>query len=178
MHNLLIVSYKIIYRINNKMLIAANYMLGLLTLAVALDVIMRYIFNSPIEGVKQFGEYTLVWFCFLSVGWVLIEKRHVAITYLGQTFFSKNKILERRFSVFLNLLGLCYTLPLLWLTGKTVWIEFLEKSVISGETGGFPTFLAYLCIPIGFLSLSIILMLKIITSILGIELSVGASKRG
>jgi C4-dicarboxylate transporter DctQ subunit len=178
MHNLLILSYRIIYRINNKMLMAANFLLVLLTLVVALDVIMRYVFNSPIEGVKQFGEYTLVWFCFLSVGWVLIEKRHVAITYLGQTFFSKSRIRERRFSVFLDLLGLCYTLPFLWLTGKTVWIEFLEKSVISGETGGFPTFLAYLCIPIGFLSLSIVLILRTITGILGMELSVGASKGG
>jgi TRAP-type C4-dicarboxylate transport system permease small subunit len=155
--------------INGKMLIAANYMLGVLTIAVALDVIMRYVFNSPLTGVKQFAEYALVWFCFLSVGWVLIEKKHVAITYLEQRMFSKSRIIERSFSVFIDLMCLCYTLPLLWLSGKTVWIEFCVRSVISGETGGFPTFAAYFCIPIGFLSLSIILILNIAMNILGIE---------
>ena len=169
MHNFLTLTYRMVRLINGKMLMAANYILGLLTMVIALDVIMRYFFNSPITGVKQFAEYALVWFCFLSVGWVLIEKKHVAITYLEQRVFSRSKMIERSFSVFIDLMCLCYTLPLLWLSGKTVWIEFWQRSVISGETGGFPTFAAYFCIPIGFLSLSIILILNISTNILGIE---------
>lgn len=169
MDNFLTLTYRMIRLINGKMLIAANYMLGLLTIAVALDVIMRYVFNSPLTGVKQFAEYALVWFCFLSVGWVLIEKKHVAITYLEQAMCSKSKMRERRFSVFIDLMCLCYTLPLLWLSGKTVWVEFWQRTVISGEAGGVPTFAAYFCIPIGFLSLSIILILNIASNILGIE---------
>lgn len=169
MHHFIGSSYKIVKRINGTMLGAANCILGLLTVVVALDVIMRYIFNSALTGVKQFAEYALVWFCFLSVGWVLIERKHVAITYLGQTICINSKVREEKFSIFIDLMCLFYTIPLLWLSGKTVWIEFLEGSVISGEAGGFPTFLAYLCIPIGFLSLTLILILNIATNILAIE---------
>ena len=177
MHNFVNSSCKIVKRINGGILGAANYILGLLTIAVALDVVMRYVFNSPLTGVKQFAEYALVWLCFLSIGWVLIEKKHVTITFLEQTICSKSKARQKKFSIFIDLMCLFYTVPLLWLSGKTVWIDFLERSVISGEAGGFPTFLAYLCIPIGFLSLSIILILNIVTSILGRELSVSASDR-
>jgi C4-dicarboxylate transporter, DctQ subunit len=169
MHNFLIRVYTIVKRINEVMLLVSNYMLALLTLAVALDVVMRYVFNSPITGVKQFAEYTLVWLCFLSVGWVLIEKKHVAITYLEQAVCSTSKLRERRFSVFINVMCLCYTLPLLWLSGKSVWFEFWAGTVESGEAGAFPTFLAYLCIPVGFLSLSVILILNTAMRIMRIE---------
>jgi C4-dicarboxylate transporter DctQ subunit len=174
MHNFLIGSYTIVKRINGAMLLAANYLLALLTIAVALDVVMRYVFNSPLTGVKQFAEYTLVWLCFLSVGWVLIEKKHVAITYLEQSVCSKSKVRERRFSVFINVMCLCYTVPLLCLSGRSVWIDFWERTVISGEAGGFPTFLAMLCIPIGFLSLT---LMNVATIVLGIEHEAGISTK-
>ena len=169
MQDFLIASHRIVRQVNGAMVTVSNYILALLTIAVSADVVMRYVFNAPLTGIKQFAEYALVWLCFLCVGTVLIENKHVAITYLEQSIFSCSKNRQRKFSLFIDLMCLLYTLPLLWLSGQMVWTEFWEKTVISGEAGGFPTFLAYLCIPIGFLSLTIILMLNVAAKIVKIE---------
>ena len=167
--NFVITSYRVVRQINFVMLNAAIGLLTLLTIAVALDVVMRYVFSSPLTGVKQFAEYALVWLCFLSAGWVLIQRKHVAITYLEHSLFMSSKVREKGFSIFIDSMCLLYTAPLLWLSIRTVWIEFMEKTVISGEAGGFPTFLAELCIPVGFLCLTLILLLRIVATIFGME---------
>jgi C4-dicarboxylate transporter DctQ subunit len=164
-----VTSYKVVRQVSAVMLNVSMGFLAVLTIAVALDVLMRYLLNSPLTGVKQFAEYALVWLCFLSAGWVLIQRKHVAISYLEYSFFRSSKARERHFSVFIDLTCLLYTGPLLLLSARSVWIEFIERTVISGEAGGFPTFLAELCIPVGFLCLTLILLSRIVSTLLGME---------
>lgn len=168
MREFLIVTHRTVRSANIAMLHIAMYLLALLTVLVAVDVVMRYVFNSPLTGVKQVAEYALVWLCFLSVGWVLIERKHVAITYVQDLVSGGSKANERRYSIIIDAICLFYTVPLLYLSSRMVWIEFYERTVISGEAGGFPTYIAQFCIPVGFLSLTVMLVLRILANMAGL----------
>lgn len=177
MDNTLNLTFAFVRRINRALIGVANFILSVLTLGVALDVIMRYVFNSPLTGVKQIGEYAMVWLCFLSLGWVLIGRQHVSITLLETWFLGSTKSRKRRLYLFIDLICLFYSIPLLCLSVKEIWVEYWQGTVLTGELGGVVAYLPHFCIPIGFLSLSIILILNIVTSILGRELPLSASDR-
>ena len=174
MNNLLNLSSAIVRRINYALVNVANFMLAVLTLSVTADVIMRYGFNFSLLGVKQISEYGMVWLCFLGVGWVLTNRQHVAITLLESYFFSKTKSRKRKLYLFIDLICLFYTILLLWLSVKEVWVEYWQGTILTGELGGVVAYLPHFCIPIGFLSLSIILILNIASNILGIEHAKGS----
>lgn len=161
--------YSTVKRVNYLLINVACVMLAVLALAVTADVIMRYVFNDPLTGVKQISEYALVGFCFLSVGWVLITRQHVAITLLEGMAFRRSKTKKKKLRLVIDFVCLFYVLPLLWLSVKEVWGEFWENIVLTGELGGAPAYLAHFCIPLGFLSLSIVLILNITANIMGIE---------
>ena len=174
--NLLNLTSAFIRRVNYALIGVANFIIAALALGVTVDVVMRYIFNSPLTGVKQIGEYAMVWLCFLSVGWVLICGQHVSITLLETWLLGRTKRSKKRLYLFIDIICLFYSIPLLCLSGKEVWIEYWEGTVLTGELGGVVAYLPHFCIPIGFLSISIILILRIVTSILGIELPTSASE--
>jgi TRAP-type C4-dicarboxylate transport system permease small subunit len=149
-------------------MILAGCILILVTLGTALDVVMRYFFNSPILGVKQLSEYAMVWLCFLGAGWVLTQRGHVAITLLEEKLFHKTKAQAKKYFLFIDLMCLCYTLPLLWLTGKETWVAFRRGLVLSGELGAVPEALMYFWVCVGFYCLSAQLIINIAENILGV----------
>ncbi len=169
MQKLIIVSSAIIRRTNYTLMTIATYVLIVVTAGTAIDVIMRYFFNSPIVGVKQLSEYSLVWLCFLGTGWVLTKRGHVAVTLLEEILFHKTKNQAKRYLLFVDIICLCYTLPLLWLTGKETWVTFREGLVLTGELGGVPEALMYFWVFIGFYCLSAQLIVNIASNILGVE---------
>jgi TRAP-type C4-dicarboxylate transport system permease small subunit len=176
MDNLLYSTSAFVRRINHAMVIIGNFFVLVLAIVVTLDVIMRYLLGAPLTGVKQMAEYALVWFCFLALGWVLIGRQHVSITLIETFFVGKSKSGKRRLSILIDLICLFYTIPLLCLSAKEVWVEYWQGAILTGEIGGIAAYLPHLCIPIGFLSVSIILVLNVVASILRIELPIGGSK--
>lgn len=177
MNNLLNSSSTILRRINYALMNVANFMLALLALGVTADVIMRYVFGSPLSGVKQITEYVMVWFCFLAVGWVLTNRQHVAITLLESYFFSKTKNRKRKLYLFIDLTCLFYTIPLLCLSGKEIWIEYFGGIVLTGELGGVVAYIPHFCIPLGFLLLFLQLIINIAANILEIDFEESACGR-
>lgn len=159
----------VVSRINYVLINAGNFILCLLTLAVTVDVIMRYGFDSPLTGVNQISEYGMVWLCFLGVGWVLTKRQHVSLTFLEAYFATRSKRSERRLYLVIDLVCLCYTIPLLWLSIKEFVLDFSDGVVLTGELGGVPAYFPHFCIPLGFLFLSIQLIINVIGSILGVE---------
>jgi TRAP-type C4-dicarboxylate transport system permease small subunit len=174
MQKLLMLSSAIVRQTNYVLMIVSTYILIVLTAGVTIDVIMRYFFNSPIVGANQLSEYAMVWLCFLGAGWVLTKRGHVAVTFLEQQLFHMTKSQTKKYSLFVDLMCLCYTLPLLWLTGKETWVSFREGIVLTGDLGGIPEALMYFWVFVGFYCLSAQLVVNIAANILGIELPANA----
>ena len=167
-HKLTHLSAAIVKRVSRILMVASASVLGLVMLAVAVDAVMRYFFNTPITGTKQLAEYSLVFICFLGVGWVLTMRGHIAITFLEGRFV-RTEGSTRKYSVVKEIMCLCYTLPLLWLSGKELWISYSEWWQLSGELEAVPECLVIWVVPVGFLALSMQLVVNIIANILGIK---------
>jgi len=150
-------------------MIVASCILILVTIGTTIDVIMRYFFNSPIVGVKELSEYSMTWLCFLGAGWVLTRRGHVAITLLEEWLFHKTKSQAKKYSLFVDMMCLCYALPLLWLTGKETWVAFRKGLVLTGELGAIPEALMYFWICVGFYCLTTQLIVNIASNILGVK---------
>lgn len=71
--------YRVIDRISRILGFLAGAIIIFLLIAVVADVVLRYFFNSPIEWVPEYSEYSLLYITFLGTAWVLLEKGHVNI---------------------------------------------------------------------------------------------------
>lgn len=142
----------------------------LLAVGTTLGAVMRYGFNAPLLGLNQLGQYSLEWLCFLGVGWVLTQRGHVTIEIVRNLLVGKSEGRARKFSLSIDLVCLCYSLALLWLTGKETWEAFTEGSVLTGELGGVAACLVFSAVPIGFLCLSALLIIYVAANVLRIEL--------
>lgn len=169
MQKLIRLSSAIVRRTNYILMLVASCILILVTIGTTIDVIMRYFFNSPIVGVKELSEYSMVWLCFLGAGWVLTRRGHVAITLLEECLFHKTKSQAKKYSLFVDMMCLCYALPLLWLTGKETWVAFRKGLVLTGELGAIPEAFMYFWICVGFYCLTTQLIVNIASNILGVK---------
>ena len=63
----------------------------LMMLLTAADVILRYIFNSPIEGTVDFIELSLPVLGFFAVAYAQITKSHVRVNLVLSRFSSRHQ---------------------------------------------------------------------------------------
>ena len=138
-------------RIEDAMSFGAVLLLVGITLAVCLEVFMRYALNDPLVWVVELSEYSLLYICFLGAAWALREGNHVRVDIFLSAFSQRWR---RRFGVVSSILGLCISLVLLiWGAGAT-W----EKYVIGAykpTVVEFPSWIVLLCIPAGSLILAL-----------------------
>lgn len=138
-------------RIENLMSAGALVLLVAITLAVCVEVFMRYVLNDPLVWVVELAEYSLLYICFLGAAWALREGNHVRVDiFLGA--FSKRW--RRRFGVASSLLGLGVAVILtIWGAGA-VWEKYVTGAY-NPTVVEFPTWIVLLCIPIGSLVLAL-----------------------
>ena len=110
----------------------------------ALDVILRYVFNSPILGVLEITEFMMVVIVFFSLAYTQSEKKHVAVDFfvarLGER---KQRIIDliSYMIYFLILVGICW---------KSVakGLELLEINEVS-MTLSIPVFPFFFVVALG-----------------------------
>ena len=116
---------------------------GMMMLTV-LDVILRYLFNSPILGAFEITEFMMVFIVFLSLAYTQSQKGHVSV----DIFVT---ILSERKQLFIELIShIIYFLLLLIITWKSVAraIELMESKEVSG-TLSIPVFPFYFVVALG-----------------------------
>lgn len=57
---------------------ACTFLVGMLGLIV-MQVVSRYIFNTPFTWTEELARFTLLWFTFLSAGFVMARRIHIAV---------------------------------------------------------------------------------------------------
>ena len=88
----------------NKMCIyVAAAFLGFLVFTVSYEIVSRYVFNSPSIWTSEIASYLLQFLAFFSMGYLLIEKRHVRVTFLIEKLKGTNRKLLEIFTVFLTI---------------------------------------------------------------------------
>ena len=64
-------------KFNNVLMAISAILVLLVTLAVAVDVFSRYIFNVTYVALFEISEYSLLWITFLGTPWVMRNNGHV-----------------------------------------------------------------------------------------------------
>jgi TRAP-type transport system small permease protein len=97
-----------------------------ITFLVTIDVILRYVFNSPIWGSKEINGLFLSMVLFLSLSYCLDEKRHVQVELIygrlrGKMRALADMIIAISCMLFAGLMGLHYIsdLPYVFRTGES-----------------------------------------------------------
>jgi len=132
--------------------------LALLLLIVLHEVVVRYVFNSPTLYSVELSEYLLVLVVFLSIGWVLREDRHVAVTFIVDRLPKKMRL---GVNVLTSLVTMAFLWVLVWKGGKTAITAF-TGGYHSSSLLNFPMWVPYALIPLGALILGLQYIVKIL----------------
>ncbi len=60
----------------------SGIILGLVTVLVCVDIVMRYFFNKPIQGALESSEYGLLFLTLLAAAWLVRKEKHVRMELL------------------------------------------------------------------------------------------------
>jgi len=60
----------------------SGIVLGLVTLLVCTDIVMRYFINKPIQGALESSEYGLLFLTLLAAAWLVRKEKHVRMELL------------------------------------------------------------------------------------------------
>ena len=130
----------------------ATVALTIFSTLVVLQVIMRYIFNSPLVWSEEIARYALVWFVYLSGSYAVKYQRHVRFNVIVDLIGKKVPLAQRIIRLFVFLLWFAFLVFMLRLS-----IEMVNRQFISGQLAPgsqIPMYLVYLGLPIGCLLMS------------------------
>jgi len=130
-------------KINPIMDWAAKIIMINMLAVVTLQIIMRYVFSSPLQWSEELARFSYGWFCFFGISLATKDRSHLAVTFLVDR-------LPRRVQHFLNILALAIMLIFFilvsWHTAQLPGF----KGNIRAYSLGVPFYVLHLCIIPGF----------------------------
>ena len=139
-----------------------------LFLLVLHEVIVRYVFDAPTLFSVELSEYLLILVAFMSIGWVLKEDRHVAVSFVVDRLPEKVRLVMKLPT---SVLTMAFLAIIVWQGSRTVLTAY-RGDYHSSSLLEFPMWIPYLLIPLGALVMSlqyIVTIIKLIQSFRGQE---------
>ena len=140
---------------------SAGWLVLLMMLLVLVEVFSRYVFHRPLMVADEFGAYLLVSVSFLAAAYTWKEKGHIRITVLVSR-------LPPRVSSWLRLITMLLALVVAIGLSQSAY-SYLQTSFRLGMASGtwlhFPLQGPHMTLIIGFILLSLILMVEIARAI-------------
>lgn len=131
-----------------------------LMLVTVVDVLMRFLFNSPIKGTMELTEIVVAMVVFFSLGMGQIMGNHLEIDFLVNKFPIK---VQRVVQIIIYLIG---TLLLVLLTWKL--FELGVSSMNSGEVKGdlgLPVYIVIFLVTIGSIGFTLTYLAALLTTV-------------
>jgi C4-dicarboxylate transporter, DctQ subunit len=123
----------------------SGIILALLTLLISIDVIMRYVFNNPVENVSEATEHALLFITFLGAAWVQKKGKHVSIDLLQIHLQGRMKITV---DIVTSLLGAITCILLTWFGLQATLLAF-QRGTVFATNWGLPRWPILSVIPFG-----------------------------
>jgi len=152
---------KAIHRVTWMAEILAEIGLVGLFLLVLHEVIVRYVFDAPTLFSVELSEYLLILVAFMSIGWVLKEDRHVAVSFVMDRMPEKVRL---GMKLLTSVLTMAFLAIIVWQGSRTVLTAF-RGNYHSSSLLEFPMWIPYLLIPLGALVMSLQYIVTIINLI-------------
>lgn len=130
----------------------ASAALAIFTSLVIVQVVMRYVFGSPLTWSEELARYALVWFVWIAGSYAVRYERHVKFSVLVEAIGRRSPIARRVIRVAVLLLWFMFLGTMLWLS-----IQMIRQQLASGQIASasrLPMYLVYLGLPIGMFLMS------------------------
>ena len=114
---------------------------------VVAQVIMRYIFGSPMTWSEEIARYALVWFVYTSASYAVRYQRHVKFSVLVKLIGKRVPFAERVIQIFVFLIWLAFLITVLWLSIQMIISQYHTGQVSAGAR--IPMYIVYLGLPLG-----------------------------
>ena len=135
--------------------------LVILMMVITVDVCLRIFFNSPIKGVNEMAEYSLLVLIFMTVSFVQSLKVNISVDIL----FSKlPSIVQKYLDLLTNLL--CLVISVLMLRQSIVFNSYLSNSNARSMILKLPLSPIQFVMIIGLAMLSIVFLIQIVNSVI------------
>ena len=125
--------------------IVAAGIIMIMMFLTTIDIVLRYIFSSPLPGAYELQEFLLVGVVFLSLGYIQSLKGHLIVDIATSRMSPRHQTFFNILSYIICLFIFCI---ITWQTGVRAWIAFDEGQVREGLVR-YPLWPAKLMIPIG-----------------------------
>ena len=125
-----------------KMLVAG--LLAFMVLLIALNVVMRYVFNASLSWGEELTLWVFVWFIWLATSYAFHKREHIRITFLRDLLSERGRLLA---DALVDVLVLAFLAVLAFECIKLIQLPFVasQKSVVLG----FPIPVLYASAPFG-----------------------------
>jgi len=110
-------------KINTLAATLAGIVLLFITVAIFVDVFLRYFFNRPSIWVTEVSTYLFLYLIFLATSYALQQGLHIRVTFLLDYFGDK---VRRIIDIITALFALTFSAVLLWQTSSMTWTAFSE----------------------------------------------------
>lgn len=136
------------HSIKRSLFLSIRITLGVIILGTSLllflNVVMRYLFLSPIYWAEELARYLMVWLIFLGSGYLAGQQDHISVNIITRFLGSRgNLILE----TFVNLVNVVFCAALTYYSWRHVMRVCSAHQVTPALE--MPMWLAYLAIPAG-----------------------------
>ena len=110
--------------------IAAGVLIVFLMLAVSSDVLMRYLFNSPIPTMQDIAQQALLLMTFLSATWILKLEGHTTVGIILSRLDPRTQcVLNFGTSILSALICLVFC----WYGAKVTMVDFQRHALVTTE---------------------------------------------
>lgn len=135
----------------------AELALVLLMFITVYAVFARYVLRSPSMFAMEISTYLLLVVAWCSVGWAHYVNRHVSMEAFAVTL---NRKWRRAADIVSQITILVFCSVLFW-SGSRIVITAFERNYRSASLLKFPLWVAYLGIPVGAVTLGLIVLLRL-----------------
>lgn len=108
---------------------ASSSIIFLTMLLISVDVVMRYVFNSPIPGVYNIVELLMIGIVFLAIAHVQSLREHVKVDFFTEWL---SKRAQTALDIFGHLVGLFIFSIVTWQGAKLAWRSWVENDYSMG----------------------------------------------
>lgn len=143
----------------NSSALFAGGVIGLTTLIVIYEVIMRYLIKRPTTWVNDISEILLVYCTFLGSAWVLRLGGHTKVDILIVIMKKRGQVIM---GIIQDILSLFFCVVFTWISWASFWDAVITQERTAGGLFSVPLWPVYIVIPFGVFLLCIQLIRQIV----------------
>jgi TRAP-type C4-dicarboxylate transport system permease small subunit len=141
---------KILEKIEN--FVVLNF-LGIMFVVLFFQIIMRYLFNTPLIWSEELARYLFVWVAFIGASFGVRDSAHIKLTVIFNYFPRK---FQKIFTIVTNIITIIF---FLYLIPESISLT-IEQFAIDSSAMGIPMGIVFLAVPVGFIMMSFRLLLN------------------